>query len=449
MHEFDEEIDALAAKILEYSLIRLKKDPPLDGPWSYEELYNEVGETITTKGLGGDKALDIFKHVLAQACISTDHPRYLAFIPSAPTESATLFDLVVGASALYGGSWLEGAGAVFAENQALRWLSDLAQFPSSSGGVFVQGGTIGNLSALVAARHSARAKYPSVKRWVIAASSQAHSSIKSAADVMDVEVLIIPTDKNEKMQGSTTAFEIDKYHQANPDHRVFAVVATAGSTNLGIIDDLKGVGQIASERGIWYHIDGAYGLAALASPRSKALFSGIELADSFIVDPHKWLFAPFDACALIYRDPEIARAAHTQHAGYLEPLESGQWNPSDYAIHLTRRVRGLPFWFSLATHGTDKYAESMDKTMDLARASAQLIKEHPNLELLMEPELSIVAFTRKGWQISDYQRWSDKLLLDQIGFVTPSSHQGEPILRFAIVNPWTSITDIKVILATL
>jgi glutamate/tyrosine decarboxylase-like PLP-dependent enzyme len=449
MHEFDEEIDALAAKILEYSLIRLKKDPPLDGPWSYEELYNEVGETITTKGLGGDKALDIFKHVLAQACISTDHPRYLAFIPSAPTESATLFDLVVGASALYGGSWLEGAGAVFAENQALRWLSDLAQFPSSSGGVFVQGGTIGNLSALVAARHSARAKYPSVKRWVIAASSQAHSSIKSAADVMDVEVLTIPTDKNEKMQGSTTAFEIDKYHQANPDHRVFAVVATAGSTNLGIIDDLKGVGQIASERGIWYHIDGAYGLAALASPRSKALFSGIELADSFIVDPHKWLFAPFDACALIYRDPEIARAAHTQHAGYLETLDSGQWNPSDYAIHLTRRVRGLPFWFSLATHGTDKYAESMDKTMDLARASAELIKEHPNLELLMEPELSIVAFTRKGWQISDYQRWSDKLLVDQIGFVTPSSHQGEPILRFAIVNPWTSITDIKVILATL
>ena len=449
MHEFDEEIDALAAKILEYSLIRLKKDPPLDGPWSYEELYNEVGETITTKGLGGDKALDIFKHVLAQACISTDHPRYLAFIPSAPTESATLFDLVVGASALYGGSWLEGAGAVFAENQALRWLSDLAQFPSSSGGVFVQGGTIGNLSALVAARHSARAKYPSVKRWVIAASSQAHSSIKSAADVMDVEVLTIPTDKNEKMQGSTTAFEIDKYHLANPDHRVFAVVATAGSTNLGIIDDLKGVGQIASERGIWYHIDGAYGLAALASPRSKALFSGIELADSFIVDPHKWLFAPFDACALIYRDPEIARAAHTQHAGYLETLDSGQWNPSDYAIHLTRRVRGLPFWFSLATHGTDKYAESMDKTMDLARASAELIKEHPNLELLMEPELSIVAFTRKGWQISDYQRWSDKLLVDQIGFVTPSSHQGEPILRFAIVNPWTSITDIKIILATL
>jgi L-2,4-diaminobutyrate decarboxylase len=449
MHEFDEEIDALAAKILEYSLVRLKKDPPLDGPWSYEELYAEVGETITVDGIGGERALDLFKHVLAQACISTDHPRYLAFIPSAPTESANLFDLVVGASALYGGSWLEGAGAVFAENQALKWLSDLAGLPSSAGGVFVQGGTVGNLSALVAARHQARKQFPLVNRWVIACSEEAHSSIKSAAAVMDVEVLSIATDKNHKLQGETVAQEIDKFHKEHPKSRVFAIVATAGTTNLGIIDDLYGIGQIANERGIWYHVDGAYGLAALASPNSKPLFKGVELADSFIVDPHKWLFAPFDACALIYRDPEIAREAHTQHAGYLEPLENGEWNPSDYAIHLTRRTRGLPFWFSLAAHGTKRYAEAMDKTMQLARESAALIREHPNLELLMEPELSIVAFTRRDWELSDYQRWSEKLLNDQIGFVTPSSHEGRPILRFAIVNPWTNLTDIKVILATL
>ena len=449
MHEFDEEIDALAAKILEYSLVRLKKDPPLDGPWTYEELYAEVGETITENGLGGEKALDLFKHVLAQACISTDHPRNLAFIPSAPTESSNLFDLVVGASSLYGGSWLEGAGAVFAENQALRWLSNLAGLPQTSGGVFVQGGTVGNLSALVAARHDARSKFPGVKRWVIAFSNEAHSSIMSAAEVMDVEILAVPTDKNHRLQGSTVAFEVDKYHQQNPDHRIFAIVATAGTTNLGIIDDLEGIGKAAHDRGIWYHVDGAYGLAALASPRSKPLFRGVELCDSFIVDPHKWLFAPFDACALIYRNPEVARNAHTQQAGYLEALESGEWNPSDYAIHLTRRVRGLPFWFSLAAHGTKKYAESMDKTMETARETAELIKEHPNLELLMEPELSIVAFTRIGWTQSDYQKWSDKLLNDQIGFVTPSSHEGKPILRFAIVNPWTSITDIKVILATL
>lgn len=449
MHEFDEEIDALAAKILEYSLVRLKKDPPLDGPWTYDELYAEVGETITENGIGGEKALDLFKHVLSQACISTDHPRYLAFIPSAPTESSNLFDLVVGASALYGGSWLEGAGAVFAENQALRWISDLAGLPQTSGGVFVQGGTVGNLSALVAARHHARTQHHNVERWVIACSNEAHSSIKSAAEVMDVEVLSIPTDHEHRLQGDTVATYVDEFHANYPGKKVFAIVATAGTTNLGIIDDLDGIGEVANSREIWYHVDGAYGLAALASPKTRPLFSGVERADSLIVDPHKWLFAPFDACALIYRNPEIARRAHTQQAGYLETLEKGEWNPSDYAIHLTRRVRGLPFWFSLAAHGTKKYAEAMDKTMQVAHDAAQLIKEHPNLELLVEPELSIVAFTRSGWRKEDYQRWSDKLLNDQIGFVTPSSHEGEPILRFAIVNPWTSITDIKVILATL
>ena len=449
MHEFDEEIDALAAKILEYSLVRLKNDPPLDGPWSYEELYEAVGETITRDGIGGEAALTIFKEVLAPACISTDHPRNLAFIPSAPTESANLFDLVVGASALYGGSWLEGAGAVFAENQALKWISGLAGLPASAGGVFVQGGTIGNLSALVAARFKAKNKNKDIDRWVVACSEEAHSSIKSAAAVMDVEILSIPTDTSHRLKGEDVAKAIDELHRTSPRKRVFAIVATAGTTNLGIIDELFEIGIEAERRDIWFHVDGAYGLAALASSSSRHLFKGVEKADSLIVDPHKWLFAPFDACALIYRDPEIARKAHTQHAGYLETLQSGEWNPSDYAIHLTRRVRGLPFWFSLAAHGTNKYAEAMDRTIELARKSAELIKTNPNLELLMEPELSIVAFMRRGWTSHDYQKWSDKLLADQIGFVTPSIHEGRTILRFAIINPWTSIDDIKMILATL
>lgn len=449
MHEFDEEVDALAAKILDYSLIRLKTDPPLDHPWSYEELYEAVGETITENGLGGEKALELFKDVLAPACISTDHPRYLAFIPSAPTESANLFDLVVGASALYGGSWLEGAGAVFAENQALKWISDLAGLPEGSGGTFVQGGTVGNLSALVTARHNARIKHPNIEKWFIACSTEAHSSIKSAAEVMDVGILTIATDEGHRLLGREISKAVDQFHRDNQKERVFAIVATAGTTNLGVIDEIDEIAIVAKDRGIWLHIDGAYGLAALVSKRTKPLFKGVDQADSIIVDPHKWLFAPFDACALIYRDPEIARQVHTQSAGYLETLERGEWNPSDYAIHLTRRARGLPFWFSLAAHGTKKYAEAMDKTMAVARAAADLIKVHPNLELLMEPTLSIVVFTRKGWKLDDYTAWSEKLLGDQVAFVTPSLHKGEPILRFAVVNPWSSIEDIKMILERL
>jgi glutamate/tyrosine decarboxylase-like PLP-dependent enzyme len=265
---------------------------------------------------------------------------------------------------------------------------------------------------------------------------------------MDVDVLKIETDANGKLQGEAVGAAIDELHKSSMV-RVFAVVATSGTTNLGIIDNLESVGKAAHDRGIWFHVDGAYGLAALCAPSVRPLFRGVEAADSFIVDPHKWLFAPFDACALVYRNPALAKDVHTQHASYLETLQDESWNPSDYAIHLTRRVRGLPFWFSLAAHGVDAYTEAMEQSLSVAKAAAELVKEHPNLELLREPELSIVAFTRKGWEKSDYQKWSDKLLADQIGFIPPSSHAGKPILRFAIVNPWTKISDIETILATL
>ncbi len=448
MHKFTPEVEALANEILAYSLERLKSDPPLDGQRSAADLFAEVGNTITERGLGGRAALGVFTEVLAKACISTDHPRNLAYIPSAPSEYASLFDLVVAASALYGGSWQEGAGAVFAENQALRWLSNLAGLPESAGGVFVQGGTIGNLSALVTARADARTKFPDVKRWAIACSAEAHSSVASAAQVMDVELVTIEPREDLRIHGDDIAAAIDAYHADN-DARVCAVVATSGTTNLGVIDDLKGAAKAARDRNIWFHVDGAYGLAGLCAPSVRAMFDGVELCDSFIVDPHKWLFAPYDACALVYRNPEIARITHTQHASYLDALHDGSWSPSDYAIQLTRRTRGLPFWFSLAAAGTDAYRDAVEDSLRVAKDAAELIKAHPNLELLRDPELSIVAFTRNGWDKNDYQKWSDQLLEDQIGFVTPSSHHGKPILRFAIVNPWTTIADIKTILATL
>ena len=448
MHEFTAEVEELAKAVMEYSLARLKSDPPLDGPRTEADLYSELGNTITAQGLGGKETLKVFTETLALACISTDHPRNLAFIPSAPSEYSNLFDLVVGASSLYGGSWQEGAGAVFAENQAIKWLIDIAGLPKSAGGVFVQGGTMGNLSALVVARDQARKTHPDTARWVIACSAESHSSITSAAHVMDVDILKIETNDELRLDGAHVAKAIDELH-ATTNKRVFAIVGTAGSTNLGIVDDLASLAKAAKERDIWFHVDGAYGLAGLCAPSVRHLYNGVEDADSFIVDPHKWLFAPFDACALVYRNPALAKETHTQHASYLETLHDDSWSPSDYAIHLTRRVRGLPFWFSLAAHGTDAYSQAVEEGIRLAKESAKRIVAHPNLELVREPELSIVAFTRKGWSPAQYQQWSDALLEKQIGFIPPSKHAGESILRFAFVNPWTSMDDVQMILDTL
>ena len=156
MHSYDESTDELAWQIFRYALNRVRLDPPpLDGPRTLTDLTSSVGATITPDGLGGARALELFTEELAPSCISADHPRYLSFVPTAPTEAAVLFDVIVGASSLYGGSWLEGAGAVYAENQALRWIADLAGLPGSAGGVFMSGGTEGTLRALVPARHHA------------------------------------------------------------------------------------------------------------------------------------------------------------------------------------------------------------------------------------------------------------------------------------------------------
>jgi glutamate/tyrosine decarboxylase-like PLP-dependent enzyme len=229
---------------------------------------------------------------------------------------------------------------------------------------------------------------------------------------------------------------------------VFAVVATAGTTNLGQIDDLAGIAEVCGERGLWLHVDGAYGLGALCAPSVRDRFAGIERADSFIVDPHKWLFAPFDSCALVYRDPSSGRAAHRQHASYLESLyaDEATFNPSDYGVHLTRRPRGVPLWFSLAVYGTDAYAGAVEATLALARAAADEVRARPELELLIEPELSVVVFRRRGWGPADYGAWATGLRVAGQAFVLPTSHAGETVARLAFINPRTTLEDVRTVL---
>lgn len=448
MHRVTPEIESLAREILTYTMDRLKMDPPtLDHPLSQAALEAVAGQTITESGLGGESALRLFIDKLAPACISEDHPRYLAFVPTAPTDVSTLFDLVVGASNICASSWLEGSGAIYAENQALRWISDIAGFPAEAGGVFVSGGTAGNLSALVAARHDWRQKQPNhaAQRGLIISSRGAHASVQQAAHVMDADLI---QSGGHRLTGADVAATIATLSEADRS-RLFAVACTAGTTNLGIIDDLEGIGAICKQNAVWYHVDGAYGGAALAAHSARMLFNGIETADSFIVDPHKWLFAPFDCCALIYADPAKARRAHRQHGDYLEVYYDGTWNPSDYAHHLSRRARGLPFWFSLAVHGTKAYADAVEITLDRAREAATMIDAHPHLELVTDQQLSICVFRRIGWTPEDYKSWSSQLLESGIGLVTPTKHEGETVLRFCVVNPRTSSDDIQQILESL
>jgi glutamate/tyrosine decarboxylase-like PLP-dependent enzyme len=274
---------------------------------------------------------------------------------------------------------------------------------------------------------------------------------------MDADLAVVPADDSGRLTAGALRATVSSLDRSDRG-RLFAVVATAGTTNTGVIDDLEAAADAAEELETWLHVDGAYGGAALAAPSVRDRFAGVERADSFIVDPHKWLFAPFDSCALLYRDPEAGRRAHTQHAEYLEVLHVDHdvagpaavaWNPSDYAHHLSRRARGLPLWFSLATHGTAAYRDAIETTLRVARAGADLVRAAPHLELVLEPELSIVLLRVHGWDSARYHEWSDQQLAAGQAFVTPSAWGDETVLRWCIVNPQTTVDDLAAIVASL
>lgn len=449
MHHYDERTARIADAVFAYTRERLALDPvPLDRAIDPDELAARVPNLIHAAGNDPAHVLDLFIEVLAPAVISCDSPRFLAFIPAAPTKASLLFDMIVSCSSLSGISWLESAGAVHAENQALRFLSELAGLPAAAGGVFVQGGSAANLSALVVARERAHARRAGdrASRLRIAVSDQTHSSVANTMRIIAVDPLVVPAVEDHLTGAALEAALADDDDPTS----ICAVVATAGTTNAGLVDDLAGIARVCRDRGIWMHVDAAYGGAALLAPSVREHFTGIEHADSLVIDPHKWLYAPFDCAALLYRDPAFARSVHTQDASYLDVIhdETDGWNPSDYAYQLTRRARGLPLWFSLAVNGSDAYRDAIERVLALTRSTADRIRTLPHLELVREPELSVVLFRRSGWSADDYDAWSARLLEEQIAFVAPSRWHGEAVARLAFLHPETTSDIVEEILAT-
>jgi glutamate/tyrosine decarboxylase-like PLP-dependent enzyme len=379
--------------------------------------------------------------------ISADSPRFLGFIPAAPTKAALLFDMLVSCASIQGISWLEASGAIHAENLVLRLIADRAGLPASAGGCFVSGGSAANLSALMVAREVAKRNAGPAgqgRRLRAVVGGDAHSSISSTLRILEMDALTVTT-PDHRLTGTAlrTAIEAD----GDPSS-LAAVVATAGTTNAGIIDDLAGAAQVARDHGLWFHVDGAYGGAGLFAPSVRRCYDGIEHADSFVLDPHKWLFAPFDCAALLYRDPALARSVHKQDASYLDVIhdEPADWNPTDYAYHLTRRARGLPLWFSLSVHGVRAYSAAIEAAIRQASDTATEIAKRSYLDLVREPDLGIVLFRRRGWTPAQYAGWADRLLADQVAFIPPSAWEGETVARFAFLHPHTSMDLVRQIL---
>ncbi|NBO25237.1 MAG: aspartate aminotransferase family protein [Actinobacteria bacterium] len=448
MHQFDSE---LTGQVFDYMRDRLSMpEVPLDFPGDPKVLADALSGLVRPEGNSAESILKLYDEVISRTVVSGDSPRFMAFIPTAPTKAALLFDMIVSCASIQGISWLEAAGAISAENQVLRWMSDVAGLPESAGGTFVSGGSAANLAALTVARDSGRKRLHGGKRLPvrIALSEQAHSSIGNSLGILDIEPLRVET-----AGYAMTKADLERALLAVKDNDVpvVGVVATAGTTNAGIIDDLAGISEVARNHDMWFHVDAAYGGAGLLAPSVREQFAGIENADSITMDPHKWWFSPFDVAAILYKNPKLAASVHTQDASYLDVLheDDSQINPTDLAYHLTRRARGLPLWFSVVVNGTDAYRDAVEASISLTNEVADFIRGHENLELVIEPSLSVVLWRRKGWNARDYRDLQDKLIESQTAFVTPTSWQGETVGRFAFVHPGTTIDMVKEVFANI
>ena len=244
--------------------------------------------------------------------------------------------------------------------------------------------------------------------------------MRGAARLLDLDVVDVPGDPHDRLTGAEL--------RTVTTPAVCAVVASAGATNTGRVDDLAGVADVCARRGWWLHVDAAYGGAALAVPRLAGLFDGIERADSVVVDPHKWLFAPLDCAAVLYRDPD-SRPAHPPSVGGVPGrLRRHPREPVGPRFHLTCRARGLPFWFSLVVHGTAAHADAIGRAVDLASDAAAIVRDvGPPVRLVMDPQLSVVLFERDGWTRADWDAWAASALADGLAFVAPTTWQGRAV----------------------
>ncbi|WGL51377.1 aminotransferase class I/II-fold pyridoxal phosphate-dependent enzyme [Nocardioides sp. BP30] len=445
MHEFVAQDREALNDIAAWTAARLS-DP------SAVPAYGRAGEpgtgaeplpALASEGIGTDAAWAWVRDAVLPTAFATDHPRYLAFVGGAPTPAAVLTDAALSAASVYGGSELEAGTVVTAERAALGWLCAFLGYPAEAHGAFVSGGSLANLSALVAARHGRRTA-AGAPPGVIVMSASAHASVRAAAAIMGCEVVPAGT-----ADGRLRAADLAPVLDAHDPDDVVAVVASAGATNTGAVDALAEIAALCAEREVWLHVDAAYGGAAMLSPCHREAFAGIERADSITIDPHKWLFTPYECAAILYRDPHRARAAHRQRAEYLEAAHEAADNPADYAVHLTRRARGLPLWASLLANGTDAYVDAVEQCLTTAGYAAKQIEASPTLELATAPQLSVVLFRRTGWGAAEYEQWSQAARRSGLGLVTPTTFGDEPVLRLCFVNPRTTATDVDLLLMSL
>jgi glutamate/tyrosine decarboxylase-like PLP-dependent enzyme len=412
-------------------LRRLLQEPPPDEGLPYEEVLVRVFSDITP-----------FRG-------RPDAPGYLAFIPGFTTWPSAMGDLIASALNLDSCWWAGGAGMTQLELTVLGWFVDWIGYPADASGVLVSGGSAANLTALACARE--RLAGAMRDDLVVYVSAQSHSSMARAARALGFRperVRVIPVDRacHLRVDALDRAMRTDMAAGLRP----LAVCANAGTTNTGAVDPLPELAELCTARGCWLHVDGAYGGFSVLSARGRAALRGIERADSVTLDPHKWLFQPFECGALLVRDPDGLRLSFEILPDYLRDVSSRtEVNFSDRGLQLSRMCRALKVWMSVQAFGLDAFRAAVDHALDLAEEAAARVEASDELELLAPLELSVVALRRVPPGMTDERR-IDAVNAALVGAVESSGDVyvsstrlfGRQAIRLCVLNPTTTLEHV-------
>ena len=438
-------VDMLVRRLTDASVPPLRRASPA-------EMRERLSGPVPEAGMDFDAILERLDRDVLPFMSRGDHPGFLAFIPFCGTWPGALGDFIASACNIYAGSWMESAGPTQLELEVLGWFKDWLGYPAAAGGVLVGGGSAANLTALACARETlVGAMSPDVVGYV---SDQAHSSLARGARVLGFrpeQLRVLPTDARYRMDARTVAAAIDADVRAG--RRPLFVSATAGTTNTGAIDALAPIAEVCHERGVWLHVDAAYGGFAALTERDRKLLAGIELADSVTLDPHKWLYQPYECGALLVRDDDVLRRAFQMTPDYLQDSFAGEEvNLSDRGVQLTRNARSLKVWVSLQYFGVDAFREAIDGALDLAGLIRRRVEDSDVLELMAEPSLGVVCFRRcfagVDEDIEDGLNAGLVVALEQseLGLISSTMLRGRYVLRACVLNHTTTAADIDQIM---
>lgn len=448
-----EEMRKLGYRVIEMIIEHFERlrDKPVTRVADRRQLEQRLREAIPEKGTAISKLLDQLQHDVFSNIMHLDHPRFFAYVPGPTNFVSVMADALATGFNVFSGSWLEGSGAAMIELVTIDWLRQLCGFPETAGGLFVSGGSIANLTALAVARQVKLGQHSD--QALIYFSDQAHSSVKRAAKALGFnapQLRILPSDEHLRLALVDLQRQVATDRQAGM--KPFCVVANAGTTNTGAVDPMVELAAFCKQQGLWLHADAAYGGGAILCEEGRSRLRGLEGVDSLAIDPHKWLFQPYEIGCLLVKNARWLSDTFKVISDYGKDEERGEEevNFCDLGIQLTRRFRALKLWLSLKAFGLDAFRNAVTRGFNLARIAEATIARYPHCELVTPAQLGIVTFRYIGVGNLSLSRTNQlnreiigKCIQEGFAMVSTTELKGKVVLRLCLINPQTMGADIE------